>query len=201
MRECSGMPNCKILSRTIGKSNGNTYLLWTVDQYTIPNSMASTIVVQSRWTKSWPGHTKASSESILKLSGSSQWCFEIKTCGIEHSKHTEPSLLSTMPVFLNQKLPTRSAGMIPRGIISIRTLCMASQISPLGSDDESFWCKMWLINGHGLAHVHLLGSRTPTWQLQESILYLNNRWRKCPAKEFWTETWGNPVGYHGQTHS
>ena len=162
--------------------------------------MASTIVVQSNGKKSWPVHTEGIAESISKLFVCSQCRRPIKICGMEHFKHTEPCLSSRIPVFLNQKLPTRSAGMIPRGIISIRTLCMASRMSPHWSDDDS-WCKIRLISGRSLAHVRLPGSCTPSWQLHKSRLHSNVCCTKCPAKEFWTETWGKPVGYHCQTHS
>ena len=198
MRECSGGASyCK--NRIIDKSNGNTYPLLTVVQYTIPNSMASTIVVQSSWKKYWPVHAQGISESILKLFASSQCSGPIKICGIEHIKHTEPSLSSRIPVFLNQKLPTRSAGRMPQGITSIRSLCRASWIFLLWSDDDS-WCKIWLIGVHSWAHVHSPGICTPSWQLHESKVHLTHCWSKCLAKEFWTETWGNPVGYHRQAH-
>ena len=115
----------------------------------ISSSLDSTTLVERAWQKFWPVNIGRISDTSSKppLSDS--------VSGTSRGRHPRQYWFSKIPGSLAREICWSSAGRIPQGRISVKTLHIASQILPGSSDDDS-WIVLQLIGCQiGAAGINL----------------------------------------------
>lgn len=168
--------------------NSNTYRI--DNSHTPPSSTDSTRMVER------PANIGRIWESTLKSSKPNG------LLGRLDRRHLRQLWFSKMPSSLVREICWLSTGRIPRGRTSVKTLFIASRISPGSSlSDGDSWIELQLMGCQiGVAGINLRESYTPSAQFYWPPVFQNYFWYRYRTNKVQTSMWGKVAGHSCQTH-